>query len=119
MELTTHSQQGIPVLKLSGRFDAHEAPTVAKWFEDNQQASRVVVDLGGVTFIDSSGLSALVKGLKRCRQDGGDVHLCALQQPVVIIFELTRLDKAFSIHPDEAAALQAFSMQADPLKGQA
>ena len=109
MEINQRSTKGIEVLTLNGRFDAYEVPTVVNWFEEHPQLKKVVVNLEKVNFIDSSGLSALVKGLKRCRQNGGELYLSNLQQAVFIIFELTRLDKAFSIFPDEAAAIQAFT----------
>ena len=50
----------------------------------------------------------LVQGMKRCRERDGDLRLCALQQPVRMIFELTRLDRAFEIYQSEEDAVQAF-----------
>jgi anti-anti-sigma regulatory factor len=46
--------------------------------------------------------------MKRCRQQGGDLHLCGLQQPVRFAFALTRLDRAIEIFPDEEQAVKAF-----------
>lgn len=109
MELNQRSTNGVEILTLDGRFDAYEVPVVMKWFDDHPQFKRVIVNLEQVNFIDSSGLSTLVKGLKRCRQNGGELYLCGLQQAVLIIFELTRLDKAFNIYPNEAAAVKAFT----------
>ena len=59
------------------------------------------------SFVDSSALALLVKGMKHCRQGGGDLALCSLQQPVKVIFELTRLDKAFGIYSTQDEAIQA------------
>ncbi len=100
----------ITVLSLDGRFDAHNAPEVVEWLEKNIEpnAAQLVINLAEVKFIDSTALAALVKGIKRCRQLGGDLRLCGLQKPVQIIFELTRLDKAFYIFADEKAALASF-----------
>ena len=67
--------------------------------------ANAVVNLGGVSFMDSAALATLVLAMKRCRQAGGDLRLCNLQQPVRIIFELTRLDKAFDIYASETEAL--------------
>ncbi|MCS7056282.1 MAG: STAS domain-containing protein [Thermoflexales bacterium] len=93
------SDQTIAVVGLSGRFDAHEVPQVrqALMQATNRTKGHVVIDLGGVNFIDSSGLACLVQGMKYCREHGADQILCNLQQPVRIIFELTRLDRAFKI----------------------
>lgn len=111
MELETSTIDAIKVLSLSGRFDAQEAPKVAQW-EDEQitsDTSRVIVNLSGANFLDSTALATLVKGLKRCRTYGGDLFLCGLDQRVRTIIELTRLDRAFRIFDDIDAALLAFS----------
>ncbi|MBZ0303751.1 MAG: STAS domain-containing protein [Anaerolineae bacterium] len=108
MNLTSHTTGDISILELSGRFDAANVTVVARWFEEHPEVRRIVVNLRGVGFVDSSGLATLVKGLKRCRQNGGDLYLCELQPPVVIIIELTRLDKAFKSFADEQAAVNAF-----------
>jgi anti-sigma B factor antagonist len=108
MDIQHRTHQGADILELSGRFDAYEVPGIVKWFDAHPASKHVIINLSGVGFIDSSGLSTLVKGLKRCRQNGGDLYLSNLQQAVLIIFELTRLDKAFTIYADEQAALGAF-----------
>jgi len=107
MELKHRKAGTVDIIELSGRFDAYEVPLVNRWFDEHTTAQHVIVNLGGVGFIDSSGLSTLVKGLKRCRNHNGDLYLCNLQQAVTIIFELTRLDKAFNIYDDEQSALDA------------
>jgi anti-sigma B factor antagonist len=109
MEPVTRSISGVNILELHGRFDAYETAGVVKWFEANPQVEKVVMNLTGVSFIDSSGLATLVKGLKRCRQNSGDLYLSNLQQAIVIILELTHLNSAFKIFNDEAAALRAFA----------
>ncbi len=111
MEISQSSNAGIPVLALQGRFDAHEVAPVRDWLKDQIDTGNVnlVVNMAGVNFIDSSALSSLVQGLKRCREKGGNLTLCAFQQPVRIIFELTRLDKAFGIFISEQAAVNHLS----------
>lgn len=108
MTIHAQSQGAIEIVNLRGRFDAHMAPQLKDWQDSTTDRNHVVVNLAGVTFIDSSALAMLVRGLKRCRQQGGDVHLCAMQPPVRIIFELTKLDKAFRIFPTEQDAVAAF-----------
>ena len=71
--------------------------------------AKVVVDLSDVSFLDSTALSTLVQGLKRSRELNGDVRLCGLHQPVRMIFELTRLDKAFEIYISQEDAIEAFN----------
>lgn len=106
MKLSHRTQDNVDILELSGRFDAYEVPSMTEWFDDRPNVKHVVVNLSGVTFIDSSGLSSLVRGMKHCRQNDGDLVICNAQQAVSIIFELTRLDKAFAIYDDEQSALQ-------------
>lgn len=109
MELIHRKSNNVDILQLSGRFDAYEVPVIVKWFDDNPETKNAVVNLNGVGFIDSSGLATLVKVLKHCRQNDGDLYLSNLQQAVLIIFELTRLDKAFEIFDKEDDAVQAFT----------
>jgi anti-sigma B factor antagonist len=110
MEIIKSTNNAIPVLQLKGRFDAHEVEPVNAWLQEqvNQGRTKLLVNLEGVNFIDSTALSVLVRGLKHCREKNGKLHLCSLQQPVRVIFELTRLDKAFDIYPTEADASRAF-----------
>lgn len=107
MEIIRSVRNNLPVLRLKGRFDAHEVEPVNSWFAE-QQSTNLIVDLEDVNFIDSTALSTLVRGLKHCREKNGDLHLCSLQQPVRVIFELTRLNKAFDIFPNEEEAAKAF-----------
>jgi anti-sigma B factor antagonist len=53
-------------------------------------------------------MATLVQGMKRCREKEGDLRLSELQQPVRMIFELTRLDRAFEIFNSERDAILAF-----------
>ena len=112
MKLNLTTTNGISVIEISGRFDAYEAPAVKAAFAETISSSsnaQVIVDLTGVNFIDSTALATLVQAMKHSREQGGDLHLCSLQQPVRIIFELTRLDLAFSIFADQAAAVTGFT----------
>ena len=111
MDITHKVSNSINIIQLGGRFDAHEVAPVVAWLKGHAEAEKVnlVVNLAGVNFIDSTALSTLVQGLKHCREKNGELHLCCMQQPVRVIFELTRLDKAFSIYTseEEATAFQA------------
>lgn len=64
---------------------------------------RVVLDLGAVTFLDSSGLGALV-GTMKLLGPGRSLELAALQPNVARVLRLTRMDTVFTIHADAAAA---------------
>ncbi len=108
METNSRVIDSVQVVELEGRLDAHQGKQVDTLLAGAIQANnRTVVNLKKVHFIDSTGLSVLIKGAKHHREQKGELVLCELQQPVRIIFELTRLDKMFAIYPTETAAVQA------------
>ena len=92
---------------LFGHFDARIASDFVNRVDSLNTAmqSYVIVDLADVSFIDSAALAALMRGMKHYRQSQGELYIVNLQMPVLIIFELTRLDRAFSIFPTAADAL--------------
>jgi anti-sigma B factor antagonist len=71
--------------------------------------THLVLDLGAVMYIDSSGLGALVAATKHARAAGGDVRVCALEQDVRALFDITRLDKVLSVHPTRQEAIAAWA----------
>lgn len=112
----THNASGkVKILRLSGRFDNYVTHSVNEWLDKNtaEKNSQIIVNLAQVHFIDSTALATLVQGLNKCHKYQGDLFLCSLQQQVYMIFELTRLDKAFNIFLDEEHALSAFAKYAN------
>ncbi|NJN85733.1 MAG: STAS domain-containing protein [Leptolyngbyaceae cyanobacterium SL_7_1] len=61
-------------------------------------ADIILIDLSGITFMDSSGLGGLVSALKDVRLAGGRLCVCSLNDQVRILFELTSMDKVFEIY---------------------
>jgi anti-sigma B factor antagonist len=111
MEMKTRLTEDVNVVELAGRFDTNTVPPVAAWLDQvtSTPGARVLVNLASTTFVDSTALATLVQALKRCQQVQGDLYLCGMRRPVYMIFELTRLDKAFNIFVDEEHALKAFT----------
>jgi anti-sigma B factor antagonist len=72
---------------------------------------RLVVDMSEVSFIDSSGLGALVSALKALKTQGrnGDIRLAGVQQPVVALLEIIRLQRVFTSYPSVELAVRSFS----------
>ena len=64
------------------------------------------MNLKGTTFIDSSGLSVIVTGLKQTREAGGFLRLAGLQPEVQSIFKLTMLDRVFEMYADVDSAMK-------------
>ena len=69
-------------------------------------STRIVIDLSGVRFVDSSGLGAIVGLLKKVG-NRGEVVVCGPGDAVRQMFRVTRMDRVFQIFPDPAAALAA------------
>ncbi len=110
MTSSTHQpDSGIATLVISGRFDAHQVTQVQQEVDSLLAggARYIIIDLADVNFVDSSALAVMVRGMKRCRERNGELLLCAMRQPVRIIFELTRMDRAFRIFENEDAARAA------------
>jgi anti-sigma B factor antagonist len=70
----------------------------------NTGCLRLIVDLERVPFIDSSGLVALVSGLRLARAQSGEIFLSGMQTQAQTVFRLTMLDRVFPIHPTAADA---------------
>jgi anti-sigma B factor antagonist len=88
-----------PRLRLIGEMDAGTIDVFRAAITELRDAGReqVILDLGELDFIDSTGLGALVAALKRFRDVGGDVTLVDVRPRVTKLLELTGLDKAFTI----------------------
>ncbi|MDA0734070.1 MAG: STAS domain-containing protein [Chloroflexi bacterium] len=84
---------GLAILHLTGRLDLASASNfkgqVTKLLEDG--VSVVILYLAEVSFVDSSGLGAIVGGLKAARQRGGDLRLAGAQEQMLSLLELTTL----------------------------
>lgn len=87
------------LVKLNGALNARTAEDAKQTFRDlaDKGAERVIIDLSGVPFIDSSGLAALVSGLKTFGGDAENLRLAAPQSQAKLLFELTMFDRVFKI----------------------
>lgn len=99
----------VTIVRLSGRLDAKAANDIKEkmYALEFGKDGKVLLNLSGVSFIDSSGLGLVVSTFRRLREQGGDLVLCGLTPPVRTIFELTRLHRVFDIYEDEQQALAA------------
>lgn len=97
------------VLAVKGEVDVYTAPRLRERLVElvSQGHRRVVVDLEGVEFLDSTGLGVLVGGLKRLRSHDGDLDLVCTQSRILKVFEITGLTKVFSIYDSVDAATAA------------
>ena len=100
------------VLPLEGDIDLHVSPVVTESLNAmiKKKPERIVIDLSRVTYIDSSGLAALILAMQEVEAYGGKFFLSGLQETIRLIFETSRLDRTFWIFPDVDAALAASSV---------
>jgi anti-sigma B factor antagonist len=73
-----------------------------------EQTTRVVVDLDGVPFMDSSGLGALMGGVRRLREAGGDLAIACTREQHLKLFAITGFGEGVSIAPTVEEAAQGF-----------
>jgi anti-sigma B factor antagonist len=99
---------GWQVLRLAGEVDVATAPRLRDRLVQliNEGPPRLVVDMSGLSFIDSMGLGALVSGLKRARAHDGDLRLAGPSDHVAKVLEITRLDQAFVVGATVEAVLE-------------
>ena len=95
-------------ISLSGEIDLYTAPEFKQQLLEviGEGATHVIVDLTSTTFIDSTTLGVLVGGVKRLRSNDGQLSLVCSDRNITKIFEITGLDRVFTIYPtrDEALA---------------
>ena len=106
MDITQDEQGSALVLRLDGRLNMVAAPRLKAAIDDAVGAGRprIVVDLSSVSFMDSSGLGALVAGLKKARQASGDLRITGVNQQVATVLRLTNLDRVLRAHDSVEAA---------------
>jgi anti-sigma B factor antagonist len=74
-----------------------------------QSATRLVFDMSGVQFVDSSGLGAILSCLRQLNAKGGDIKVFGLSKGVRALFELVRMHRVVEIHNTREEALSAFA----------
>lgn len=111
MEATIEAQKdGHAVVRLAGRLDFLSSGEARQRFVEAVASGQraLVVDLGEVLFIDSSGLGALIGGLKAARQAGGDLRIARAGEQARAVLSLTSLDRVFRMYDTVDDALAAF-----------
>ena len=100
LDLGTREEAGHTVLEVAGEVDVHTAPVLRRQALELVTAGRrrMVVDLGRVDFLDSSGLGVLVEIQSRLREAGGTLTLARPPDRIRKLFVLTGLDQVFSVH---------------------
>jgi anti-sigma B factor antagonist len=113
--------EGLPVLLVKGEIDIYTAPmfkqAVVGLVSDGH--SDVVIDLSGVTFMDSSGFGTLLGATRRLRPAGGGLYLAGANTTIQRMLRLTRLDTIMGLYETAEDAVRAVSTEKGELAAQA
>jgi len=110
MEISRRDSEDIVILDVNGEIDLYNAPeikdTINKLIEEKKY--NVVINLDKVSYIDSSGIGALISSLSNLKKYQGGLKICNVSGSVRKVFELTKLTSFFEIYDSEQEAISAF-----------
>ncbi|MEU7649724.1 STAS domain-containing protein [Streptomyces huasconensis] len=106
LTITIHDAATGPVLEISGALDYHHAPELRERVTalPLQPGQRLVLDLSGMDFCDSSGITALIAARHHAHAARADIALAAVPANTLRILRIVGLDRVFTLHPDSDAA---------------
>jgi len=112
MKIKERQNDGVTILEVSGKImggpDAELFNSTLKTLVHQGQA-RVVVDLGKVTWVNSTGLGILISGYTTLKRNDGEMKLLNVSERIESIFMVTKLHSVFETYKDEAEAVQSFA----------
>ena len=112
MKSNSRRVDGITIMDLSGRITLGEGSVVLR---DQirellgKGEKKILLNLGDVTYIDSSGIGELVSAFTTVRNQGGELKLLNLTKKVHDLLQITKLYTVFDVKDDEASAVKAFA----------
>ena len=112
MKATSRRVDGVTILDLSGRITLGEGSVVLRdQIRDllGKSEKKILLNLGDVTYIDSSGIGELVSAFTTVRNQGGELKLLNLTKKVHDLLQITKLYTVFDVKDDEASAVKAFA----------
>ena len=106
MKINVKENKEIRILEVSGEIDFYSSRDLRQKFQEvlDKKASKLLVDLKKVSYIDSSGLATFVEALQRMNQAGGKLVLMGLTAAVRGVFEIAKLDSIFILADSEERA---------------
>jgi len=112
IKASTRQVEEITVVDLSGRITLGEGSTVLRDTVREllgRGQKKILLNLGDVTYIDSSGIGELVSGFTTVSNQGGQLKLLNLTKKVHDLLQITKLYTVFEVHNEEAAAIRSFT----------
>jgi len=111
LSIASADRGDVTVVHVGGEIDVYTAPLLRERLDEHISVGRshLIVDLEGVSFMDSTGLGVLVGRLKLVRAQNGTLRLVCASERILKVFAITGLDKVFQIYPtvDDAFAASA------------
>ena len=114
LQIVERDAGDVVVLTLSGEITLDDGDLAfGRWIDGLQArgSRKIVVDLAGVTYIDSAGVGMMAAMLKDVRKRGGDIRLLRLNTKGQRLFGVLKLKTMFEVFDDEAAALRSFEFR--------
>jgi len=111
MKSSTRQVNGVTIVDLSGRITLGEGSVLLRDMVRDlvtKGQRKILLNLGDVTYIDSSGIGELVSAFTTVRNQGGDLKLLNLTKKVHDLLQITKLYTVFDVKDDEATAVAAF-----------
>jgi anti-sigma B factor antagonist len=111
MKASTRQVDGVTIVDLSGRITLGEGSVVLRdTVKDllGKGQKKILLNLGDVSYIDSSGIGELVSAFTSVRNQGGELKLLHLTKKVHDLLQITKLYTVFDVKDDEASAITAF-----------
>jgi anti-sigma B factor antagonist len=112
MKIKTRQVDGITIMDCSGRITLGEGSvTLRDAVRDllGKGSKQILLNLGDVTYIDSSGIGELVSAYTTVKNQGGDLKLLNLTKKVHDLLQITKLYTVFDVKDDEASAVASFA----------
>ena len=112
MKASTRQVDGVTIVDLSGRITLGEGSVVLRdTIKDllGKGQKKILLNLGDVSYIDSSGIGELVSAFTSVRNQGGELKLLHLTKKVHDLLQITKLYTVFDVKDDEAVAITAFN----------
>ena len=112
VKLNTRQVGDVSVMDVAGRITLGEGSSAMRdalrdMVAKNQK--KILLNLGDVTYIDSSGIGELVSGFTSVTNSGGQLKLLGLNKRVKDLLQITKLYTVFDVHEEEASAIRSFS----------
>ena len=110
LETCVRQNQDIFVVDVSGEVDMGTAPLFKSVVGTAaEQGGHVIINMAGVTYMDSSGFGTLLSATKKLRPTGGSIHLVGCSEIIERMLQITRLNTILGLHASEEEALNAIT----------